>query len=263
MTTIILYEYCSFLFINEINDLFCYNITIQVEVRKDKMKKIMLVLLCLVSIVGCSSNKEKDQTTKENEQTKTTQQYKDLKIVDSGYTIEKNSIDYGVILENTNPNLVAQYPSFEILLYDKDDKLLTTHKQTLNVIAPQDKVAFGFVLETKDLSVDHAKFNIETKAENFVDKKENPTNKLFTIDKVKEAKGKNKTTFTAEITNNSNKDFTQVAVTLLLRKDGKIVYGTTAFVNNVNSKMPLPIDISTTANKLIDYDTYELSAQRW
>ena len=59
----------------------------------------------------------------------------------------------------------------------------------------------------------------------------------------------------------SEKDFSQVALTLILKKDGKIVYGNTDYIENLKSKDKSPFEI----NEYIipKYDTYEIHAIAW
>ena len=64
-----------------------------------------------------------------------------------------------------------------------------------------------------------------------------------------------------EIENKSDTDLDSVAVTILCKKDDKIVYGTTTFVDDLKSGDKKAFEVSE--YNVPEHDSYEISAQSW
>ncbi|MEE0856103.1 MAG: hypothetical protein U0L58_02245, partial [Ruminococcus sp.] len=61
--------------------------------------------------------------------------------------------------------------------------------------------------------------------------------------------------------NNSTKDCSSAGVSIILKKENKIVYGTTSYVDDINAGQEKAFDISE--YNLPDYDSYEIIVIDW
>lgn len=213
------------------------------------MKKILSALLCLGLLCGCSEN---DSSKPSESNVK-----KELVFVDSGYSQDEDLgyLNYGVLIKNPTNQLV-QYPVYSITLYDKDGKIISSEEQTLTGISANDTVAFGTSVDSKGKKVDKIEFKSKVADDDFTNN-EFVKSTDFVISNVNTIDA----SFTGEVENNSEKDFSQVALTLILKKDGKIIYGDTNYIENLKSKDKSPFEI----NEYIipQYDTYEIYAIAW
>lgn len=209
------------------------------------MKKLLKILCCisLIMIVGCSSQEA---------------ERKDLEVVESGYSqsSDKEYAYYGVGIKNSNEDVSVEYPTYNVTLYDKDGKVISTEEQTLDHISANDTVYFGFVLDSKGKAINKMEVKINTDEENYVESEYLKTD-VFKISNT----DKNSESITGEIENTSDKDCDQVAITLILKKDGKIVYGDTTYVDNLKSKNKQAFEFD--GYDLPKYDKYEIHAQSW
>ena len=69
------------------------------------------------------------------------------------------------------------------------------------------------------------------------------------------------TVVTGKLKNNSASDTDSIAVTVLFKKEGEIVCGSTTFVDNVGAGKEKPFEI--TEFEVPDHDSYEVSALDW
>lgn len=222
------------------------------------MKKLLLSLLCLglcFGIVGCGSDED---TSKDDSNSKTvTEEKKELEIVESGYSQTKDNdfVNYGIKIKNPTSSNV-EFPVYTVTLYDKDGKVISTDEQTLNFISAQDTIFYGFVIDSKGKKVDKVDFKVNSIDDKLTDEQFAKTSD-FKISNTNESDS----TFTGEVTNNSSADCSQIAITLILKNKGKIVYGDTTFVDEVKSKDKKAFEFS--CGELPKYDSYEFCAQVW
>ena len=67
--------------------------------------------------------------------------------------------------------------------------------------------------------------------------------------------------YTGEVVNNSDSDIDMVAVTVLLKSNGSIVYGDTTYVDNMTAGTTKPFELSE--YNLPEHDEYVISVQGW
>ncbi|WP_050638441.1 hypothetical protein [Candidatus Stoquefichus sp. SB1] len=216
------------------------------------MKKLLSAILCLGLLWGCG--------TDDSSNTQANDKIKDLEIVESGYSQDNDLsyLNYGIIIKNPNKKLSVSYPVYTVTLYDKDGKIISNDEQTLTFINADDTIAHGFVIESKGKKVDKVEFKIKTTDEDFIEREYIKSSDFIisnkNIDKENES-------FTGEVENKSDKDCSQVAITLVLKKDDKIVYGDTTFVDSVKSNDKSAFELSE--YDLPKYDSYEFYAKAW
>lgn len=83
----------------------------------------------------------------------------------------------------------------------------------------------------------------------------------FVITNVSENPGRFKN-YTGEITNNSGVDFNTVAVTMIYRKDGKIIGGDVEYVKDLSAGETKAFKLSADS-EMTQYDTYEFYTVQW
>lgn len=231
------------------------------------MKKylvIMLVIVMALSLGACggggSDGDSDDSALKKN---------LPHEIVESGYTVEKNSnewdVNYGIIIKNPNKDKKLAYPEFRITARDKDGEVLSTDDQSLGEIAPKTTVAYagiGLSLSEKPDSVEfeiiepdeYSYENIDPDAPKYV---------TLTTDGVKVKKDEYfGSLVTGEVVNDNDETYDTVDVVIIFRdKDGKIVCGDTSTADNVKAKSKTPFEIDVYSESATD--KYEIYAYPW
>ena len=193
-----------------------------------------------------------------------------LELVDKGY---RAYIDYSAktiyvyycgIVHNPS-NKVAMFPKVEITAVDSDDGKVLGHGSTLDfrimpgdTVAISDSFAFGF-----DKSSGSAQLQVTVSDNGFRDSVAycNARSTDFSITDLAEISDLAHP-ITGKITNNFSEDATSVNLTLLLRKNGSIVYSNSTSVDGL--KAGETKEFSFWRNQRIPkYDSVEVLANAW
>lgn len=244
------------------------------------MKKKILVLMMVgtmaLSFVACSGS---DDASKDNADTsqggnsvssnveEDSSEPDDIVLVESGYSVKDNGMGnvyvyYGATLNNPNKNEAASFPTITITAKGEDGSIIATQDQTLFYLAPEDTVSFGSLVDCNGKVP--ASVEITPSCKDFVPGDSDGVIKSsdFIISNTTEISGEyGNTSYTGEIENVGNNDADMVAVTVILKNNGQIVYGTTTFVDGVTSGMKKPFEIS--AYEVPEHTEYIISAQSW
>ena len=238
------------------------------------MKKIITLLLVLILILtGCGSKSDKDKdkgtdmpttdVTPEKPNESPSVGSSNLNIIDYGYVIseDKESLYYTVIMENTHKEKSVNYPKFIASAYDSSGKEITSFEMTLSFIGPDDTVGFTSILNIKGNIPDKIDFVVTTTDDEFVVSDRMSNTKTFAFENIREVKREGNQIFELDIVNNSDTEYDAIALTVVLKKDGKIVAGHTSYPNNIKANDSTFYEAPTYTD--IEYDEYVIYAQPW
>lgn len=190
-------------------------------------------------------------------------------IVDSGYTIQSNSIGvYGTyVAEVKNPNTsdVPLLASIDVTVKNKDGVVLSNTQDYLPQITPGETIPVcnnyvdckGDTEAIIELTVSGSNFIPESSA--------TLTNaSQYKVDNVNEVGSKSdySSAITGQVTNNSNIDATQITVIVEYYKDNKLVGGDIGYVNNLPVGATGAFEINTSFRIVPDYNSYTVKAYR-
>ena len=234
---------------------------------KKKLLAVVLTGVLSVSVVACgSSSDNKDNSVSKKSTTEATTSKKEVKLVESGYNIVKSDSDrylyYAATLKNPNENYALEFPKIIVTAKNKDGSILASDEQVLNYIAPGDKVSFANMTDCKGKTP--YKVEITTDSGDYIsfDSEQMVPTKTFKVSNISESKGDfGEYSYTGEVENKGKRDISQVAVTILLKKKGKIVSGTTTFIDDLKAGSKKAFD--TSEYNLPSHDEYVISASSW
>lgn len=248
---------------------------------RKKLTIFLALALIIATITSCSSSnvqqtdaeKTTDATVTNTKNVETneinnTEEHLQVEVIDSGYTAIKDG-DYTIIsfaasLKNPNAEYAIRQPAIQITVRGEDNEILKTNTYNLGWIAAGDTITYA-----DDLLVYEGNLpsNVEIIGKNddddFYYVKQKGTDIIYTTDLVisnlSENKGKFSTTYTAEITNNSEFEKDIVTACVVYRKDGKLVGGSRTNISNLKPGVTEPFEIYI--NTIIEnYDSYEMYA---
>ena len=192
-----------------------------------------------------------------------------LEITDFGYTVQPKTdltietyAYYGFQLHNPNTDTGAYLPKVRITGRDAEGKVVGTDEQTLMYVGPSETVSFGSVVSYGD-SVPET-VDIEFVSTETIDAAQTRYNSPddYIISGTSEQADAFGTKIVGEITNSSESTQSTTAVTVLLRKEGNIVYGMTTFVNDLEPGTATPFEAACYGT-VPEHDSYEVYAQGW
>lgn len=235
-------------------------------------KKILATGLCgamILSLIGCGGGSSDSNTAKETKTSETVEETiastEEVALIESGYSAIENSVGvyiyYGIKLENKSQEKSAFLPTVTITAKNEDGSIITTEDQTLMNIAPGDTVTYGFQIDSKGTVPATVEFSVSDSK--FVDPNdETIALSQLPVSNTSEVSGDFNISYTGEVENTSATDIDTGAATVLLRKDGAIVYGMTGFVNDLTASSKKPFEIKTYGD-LPEHDSFEISVQPW
>ena len=223
---------------------------------KNKILAVLLACIAAVSITACTSSSEMNEA-KSNE-------LQPIEVKDFGWTLsESGYLHYGIILYNPNEKTVYDYPSFRITAKDANGVVLGTEDQTLSIIYPDETMGYAFQsFECSEMPTDVQVEVLDSEDYKIRDVStlNRPEHQPFEI--VNATMRENK--IVGEIINHDTYDYGQVAVSVIFRDNaGKIVGGTTTFVDNLKANGTVPFDLDEIWYSDFKSDNYEIYANIW
>ena len=203
---------------------------------------------------------EKEST---QEHTANEPKYKDVEIVDSGYTLSKDGdyINWGVIFKNPDHQAIYEFTTISITSYDKEGSVLSTDNQVFNIIMPGETQTFGSSLSTNGEKPNRVEFTIES-GNMITSADEHIASSKFKTRGLKDRKDEyGEVAFTGKVKNNSSINCDSACISIILKKKNRIVYGVNSFINNINAGQEKPFDISE--YDLPKYDSYTITVIDW
>lgn len=230
--------------------------------RKKSLFITMVIAFALCCLTACGGSSESTDSDAGESGSADKAKAVDVEIVESGYSMADDSyMVYGFVIENPSEDTAYEFPKVIITAYDENGDVLATEEQTMNKIQPGEKQAFGSVVDCNGQDPDKVEFVAESgdaispsdDAIKSSDLEISGTNER--TDDIGE------TSITGKVKNNTQSDTDSVGVTVLFKKDGKIVYGTTTYVDNLGAGKEKAFEVSE--YEVPEHDTYEVSAHDW
>ena len=194
-----------------------------------------------------------------------------LELVDHGFAPNSSFgdteyIDYCGMIYNPNEDLAAIFPKFVITVKDDDGSILTTDHQTGSIVMPGDTITLCgmFSLLSDDITEDTVIYydvewsDLTTGTLHYSGARTTD----FEISNISERSSDLNNSITGEITNRYSEDVGQVCLTLLLRKDGEIVFIDNTYVDNLKTGVPKAFKFERYRG-WPEHDTIDISAMVW
>ncbi len=241
---------------------------------KKKIVALLLATSMAVSLSACGGSDSSDKKSSSESSTQTTKAKKskkvenqDVVLTESGYSINDDGMGdvyayYGFTLQNPNTDSASQFPIVTITAKGDDGSIIATYDQTLYFIAPTDSVSFGSVLDCNGKTPATVEFSASSGT--FVSAKTSgvvPTSSFEVSNTNEIAQEYGDTSYTGEVTNKSDSDFDNVAITILLKNNGQIVYGDTTYVSDLTAGATKPFELSE--YNVPEHTEYVITAQSW
>lgn len=194
-----------------------------------------------------------------------------LELVDSGWYISSQSddivyVDFCGMIYNPNKEIIAEFPKITATAKSGDGSILATDKQTGSIVMPGDTIILCHMFSmpvsglTDDMQiifdvdcsewVKSASFHPPVRTTDFV------------ITNVTERNGKKHSFVTGEITNNYSEDIDSVNLSMVFKKDGKIVYMDNIFPEDLKSGKAKAFEFEW-YREWPEHDTIDISALVW
>lgn len=196
---------------------------------------------------------------------------KPLELVDYGWFIndpssEKAYVDFCGMIYNPNESLVAEFPKLLVTVKNGDGSIVATEEQVGSVIQPGDTITLCgmFSMNTTDLTEDtQIIFDVDwSELSGGTSLYSSARTTDFEITNVSERNGSDENFITGEITNHFTEDIDTVNLSLVLRKDGEIVFVENTFVDSIRAGQTKAFEFQR-YHKWPEHDTIDVSAMTW
>lgn len=238
------------------------------------MKKLVLltgIFLIVISMMGgCAKPTESgDQNPQEsNESPETpkteveTKQQLDLEIIESGWFVDSNGyVHYGIGIKNPNSSYEIQFPTIEITGKDGDGKIVFSESQVLNFMFANAELYYGGQTGN-GTAPETVEFNVSVPSHGWVEN-DKQAFEIYTISNTNYLDSDGRSSFTGEITANTEWDDVESAMVNVILRDNndKIIFGDFSFVDNLNEGETKSFEISS--YDIPEFSTFEIHAQPW
>lgn len=184
-------------------------------------------------------------------------------VKECGYAMSGKYYYYSFIAHNNMKDKAVMYPEFRITIRNKNGELVSTQTQTLNVLYPDQDIAYAFLgekIDEKPASIE-VSFIEPVSSDWHIVKPSQLDHAEYTPMEAKNVKVKGKKAI-GEIYNPNKYGMSTIAITIIFRgKDGNVLGGETTFVSNIQAGETIPFQMSIDS-KLIQKD-YEVFVQPW
>ena len=186
---------------------------------------------------------------------------KGVEIVESGYTLSDEYVNYAVVMENKSETTAFEYHKILITAYDANGDVLATEEQTMNEIQPGEKQMFASSVNCNGETPATVEFEMDS-GDAISASDQAVKSSDLEISGTNERGGSfGSIKITGKITNNSVTDTDDVGVTVIFRKDGKILMGETSYIDELSASQSKAFELS--AWSVPDHDSYEVLAFDW
>ena len=215
----------------------------------------------IISLVACGSGAENSSNSEKK------QSDGGPEITDSGYYVSSGLdsdiyLYWGAKVKNTSESSAYELYTITITAKDADGNVVATEDQVMNKIQPGEEQAAGFLMDCNGEVPDSVEFTIDEGDAVSADDTAIKSSDIE-ISGTDEKQGDfGDTVFTGTLKNNSETDAESLLTTVLLYKDGKIIYGDSTFVDNVKAGNEKGFEIDEYGVP-DDYDSYKIYASDW
>lgn len=195
-----------------------------------------------------------------------------LEITDYGWYMNPVSsyddtayVDFCAMIHNPNDQYVAEFPKAIVTVKNGDGSVLATEEQVGSVVMPGDTITLCgmFSLPISDITEDaQIIFNVDwSEFEKGTSLYSAAKTTDFEFTNVSERRG-SENFITGEITNNFTEDVDMLNLSIVLRKDGKIVYMENTFIDSLRAGQTKAFEFQRYSS-WPEHDTIECSAMVW
>ncbi len=196
-----------------------------------------------------------------------------LELTDYGWYINETSsyddtvyVDFCGMIHNPNEALIAEFPEVTVTVKNDDGSIMATEEQMGGIVMPGDTITLCgmFSMPAGDLS-DDAQILFDVEWSDFTTSSsmyKNVRSSDFEFSNVSEHKGSGENLITGEVTNNSSIDVDSANISMILRKEGEIVFMENTFIDGLKSGKTKAFEFQRYHN-WPEHDTIECSAQPW
>lgn len=194
-----------------------------------------------------------------------------LAITDHGYYIDPPYsgadtayLHYCGMIYNPNEAVMASYPKITVTVSNPDGTVIATDYCTGFGVMPEDTVTLiGMMRIPIGRITDETMFYMQLSADNYVSAnlKQIPRATNFKIEHITEQPG-SQNFVTGTITNLTAHKVDMVNLSMIMRKDGKIVYMENTFIDDLLPDDPIAFQFDR-YSAWPEHDTVEISAQAW
>lgn len=254
------------------------------------MKHILAVLLtiaCIFTLCACGASETQSTNTKDSVKPNESKasfsdgtephslpvqktQPKDLKLTDYGfytepsYTDDMVYMDYCGMVYNPNESQSAMFPEIIATISNPDGTIIATESQMGTEIMPLDTVAITGTMAVPTAQITNettVEFQVKCSRFNSADQNQKPRSSDFEIKNLFEQSG-SRNYITGTVTNLSDETVDSVYLTLLLRKEGKIVFIDESFVDDLKSGVATAFQFQNYLSWPA-HDSIEVAVQVW
>lgn len=232
------------------------------------MKRLLIVMLCMAVVFcmcSCGGSSSTSAPEEKAEDEPAAEEPKEVELVESGYCIsDVGSIKIGAVIKNPDEKTAYEYPSVVVTAYDDKGDVIIQEEDTLIEILPGEQLNYGGLVNFDEKMADKIdKVELSIKSGYAAEPPEDiykPSD--FETKDVKDETSSDigLTVIAGLLKNNSSTDAGDVKVSALFRKDGKIVCGSYAYVDDLGAGEEKAFEF--TEFNLPEYDNYELSVTR-
>ena len=200
-----------------------------------------------------------------------TEEPQPLEITDYGWYADPPSsgadtiyLHYCGMVHNPNETLVASYPKISVTISNPDGTVIATNSHTGSAIMPGDTVTLVSMMSVPIARItDETMFYIQPSWDSFtsVNLKQVPRTTDFEIDNETEQPGSH-SFITGMITNETESAVDFVSLSMIMRKDGKIVFMENTFLGDLRPGAPTAFQFDR-YSVWPEHDAVEFSAQAW
>ncbi|MDE7176841.1 MAG: hypothetical protein K2O59_03420 [Lachnospiraceae bacterium] len=231
------------------------------EIEQETVENVDAVLEDNSSSMGTASF----SVERENEEKKA------LELIEYGWYIEPNLlgsntiyVDFCGLIHNPNTELAANYPKINATVKNGEGSILATESQVGNCIMPEDTITLvGMMSLSASNITEDTQISFDVECSDFtsatVDNRPKTTD--FIIENVSEQKG-SMYSITGEVTNRTSETVDMINLTIILRKEGKIVYMESSFMENLQPEKTKAFEVKR-FSEWPEHDTIDVSAQVW
>lgn len=238
---------------------------------KKKLAALVLMGALALSVTACGGgsgdSSSESSGNGESKSSTETKEPSDVSITESGYSVVDDGygnvyVYYSATLNNPNTDVASQFPVIKITAKGSDGSIVASSDQTLLYIAPEDSVTFGSMVDCNGISP--ATVEITAANGDFIpgDSEGVVHTSNLVVSNTSELPGTfGDTSYTGEIENTGDKDLANVAVTVTLKNNGTIVYGSTTYISNLSAGSKQAFEL--TEYNVPEHTEFIITAQNW